>query len=248
MINITYNTYSILDLITIASLILNLFLSIPVSINKFKSFIRRRSLKILLGNDNITIHIPSRAMIDRIKPVVAMEDYQTFENVRNVLEENKFMVELKYIPVSGDIEINPQNANIVICGPKNSYMVKAIFDNLRGLSFVEEDGKWFFMDEQENKMYSPMDEIPKQNGDIAFLGKVNLDNRLSHSILLICGIHAIGSLGIATFLNNKNLLDSLLKKVKKKKFYSIIYSAHSNDNKDIYTSAIHYDAREINEE
>lgn len=248
MIEITYNTYSVMDILTICSLLLNLVLSLPVGLNKIKFIIRKKTLKRLLGNDVITIHIPSRKIENRIKPVVAVEDYNTFENIKDILLENKFEVNLKYIPSTGGIELEPDTGNIVICGPKNSYMVEDVFRNLGTLLFIEEDGKWHFIDEENAKILSPMDCEPKRNEDIAFLGNVKLNSQLNDKVLLICGIHAIGSLGIANLLKDKTLLDELLKNVQGKEFYSLIHSAYSEDEKKIYRTKIYKPAKIITRE
>lgn len=245
MININYTTFSVVEIITIFSLILNLLFAIPTLLTKIKSLTRRKALKRLLEFDEVIIHIPSRK-IDRPKPVVAMEDYAAYENIRNVLEYNAFCVSLKYIPTSGDIELEQDKANIIICGPKNSPLIKETFQRMNGLSFVEEEGIWYFLDEEtNNKIYSPMDQNPPKNSDLAFLGKLSIHSKPNQSVLLICGIHAMGSLGIASFLNNKDMLDTLLKKAKSKRFYSIIYSAYSEEYKQIYNLSIFFEPKEM---
>lgn len=77
------------------------------------------------------------------------------------------------------------------------------------------------------------------------MGKLSIFSKPNQSVLLICGIHAIGSLGIASFLSNKDMIDTLLSKVKNKRFYSIISSSYSEDDKNVYNSTIYFDAKEI---
>lgn len=157
MININYTTFSLVDIITIFSLVLNLFLAIPATLKRLKSLSRRQALKRLLEFNEVVIHIPSRK-IDRLKPIVAVEDYQTYENIGNILKDNTFSVSIKYIPTSGDIEIEQGKGNIIVCGPKNSHLIEKTFNAIPGLSFLEEEGVWYFLDEKtNNRIYSPMD-------------------------------------------------------------------------------------------
>ncbi|NFF79731.1 hypothetical protein [Clostridium botulinum] len=246
MININYTNFSLVDIITLVSLVFNIIFAIPTLTNKLKSINRRKAIKKLLEFDKVIIHIPCREDKERLKPVIAMEDYNTYENIKGILEKNAFNVSIKYISQNGEIEIEKDKSNIVICGPKNSSLIKKTFESINGLSFINEDGTWFFLDENtNNKIYSPMDQNPPQNKDIAFLGKLSIYSKPNQSVLLICGIHAIGSLGIANFLNNKNELDALLKKVKNKRFYSIISSSYSENDKKVYNSTAYFEAREI---
>lgn len=219
-----------ITLFTVLYTIVNLFMKLFCFM---KNFIRRKSLKKLLQNTNVAVHIPTRKVDDRIKPVVAMEDYNTYEKIRSVLCTNGFNVILKYIPANGEVEFESSRANVVICGPKNSITVKNVFSNFRNLKFAKDENGWFFKDNRVNKkLYSDQNDRAHQ---YAFLGKVNYDN---NEFILICGIHAIGSDGVAHFLSNRKELDCLLRKVKQSKFWCIICSSYGDHDKQIYNSCL----------
>lgn len=78
------------NLITVITVIYTIVTFVLWTLSVFGKWIRRRNLVRLLNNKNVCIHIPSRVSKEqlnevRIKPVVAMEDYNTYEKVRDVL-------------------------------------------------------------------------------------------------------------------------------------------------------------------
>lgn len=109
---------------------------------------------------------------NKIKPVIAMEDYNTFENIRRILENNNFNVTLKYILNMGEVEFVENVANIVICGPKNSMTTKNTFKKFDTLQFIQDSKskEWYFKDvKTKQKLTSPINNNTEQ---YAFLGKV----------------------------------------------------------------------------
>lgn len=158
----------------------------------YTKYIRARLLKqLLFKKDVVAVHIPSRTIEGRILPVVAREDYNTFEKLREILIKNAFEVNLKYIPPNGNIEADSSIANIVICGPKNSYKVKNTFDRYDKISFKEQkcgnESEWFFeIPDNGEKLKSP---VSDSNNQYAFLGKLKLDpDNDNFSVILICGM------------------------------------------------------------
>ncbi len=216
--------------IAVITVLYTIITLVITGVKNIKIQYRRRSLKKLLGKDDVSIHIPTRDDVDRLKPVVAMEDYNTAEIMRDILEDNRFHTKIKYIPPGGEIELTRDTANLVICGPKNSSTVRNLFDEFSDLRFAEdEELGWYFEDLETNtKLFSPQDSKTEQ---YAFLGKVKYK---SYEFILICGIHAIGSNGVAFFLSNKDKLDELLKIVSGKLFYCIINSSYGERDKQVY--------------
>lgn len=193
-------------------------------------FIKSYQVKRLLGGNDVVVHIPSREF-DRLKPLVAVEDYNTYEKLRGVLQGKRIKTNLKYIPTSGTVELDSKKPNIVICGPKNSYMTKEAFETLEGIDFVKADD-WFFIC-TDKEYHSP---LTKPTEQYAFLGKIpygELEN-----VLLICGIHAIGSDGVSYFLESEKNLFSLLKEIKRSSFYCLIKSSYSEKDKKIYRAEL----------
>lgn len=220
-----------------------------------KRHLRRRGLKKLLGYEEVVIHIPTRIAENslgesRLKPVVAEEDYNTYEQLRDMLLQHGFRVVLSYIPARnddletyGELEVRPNVANIVVCGPKNSRTVERIFSELEGLDFVKGEDGWYFDDLISNvQMSSPLTENMNQ---YAFMGKVEANGG---RILLICGIHAIGSDGVAYFLGDSDRLAKLLNFIQDKNFYCIVRSAYSYAEKKIYNAELTHCKRILDRE
>ena len=205
-----------------------------LAISKARLHYRSKSLVKLLGNRSVVVHIPSRK-VDRLKPVVAMEDYNTYEKIRSVLLSNGFTVDVKYISPDGFIELTPNKANVVVCGPKNSPIVKKTFNNLKDTTFILQNETWSLKSGKET-LKSPIEDYYNQH---AFLGKLRLDiPNYKEPVLLICGVHAIGSDGVAFYLNDNKALDNLLLKVKKGLFHCVITSSYSADSKQVYAAKL----------
>lgn len=55
---------------------------------------------------------------------------------------------MKYIPTDGEIEFEREKANIIICEPKNSRIIRETFDSFEELNFKSDGKNWYF--EQNN--------------------------------------------------------------------------------------------------
>lgn len=219
--------------ITVGSVLYAVFSVFNKIFRKLRSWLRRKALKKLLENENIVIHIPTRKDVSRLKPLVAMEDYNTAEKLRCLFTDNLFITQIKYIPLGGEIEFEPDKANVVICGPKNSKTIKELFENFTTLNFSEDQQGWFFENvATHEKLRSPQN---RKTNQYAFLGKVEYEN---HEFILICGLHAIGSDGVAFFLNNRKKLDILLKQVHRDKFWCLISSSYREHDRQIYEAEL----------
>lgn len=202
-----------------------------------RKYVRQRYLRRLLGTDKVLVHIPTRNAGDvlgekRLKTVVAREDYNTFEKLRATLLAAEFEVDLAYIPPDGEIELKKDCANIVVCGPKNSSEVQAVFDGMKNLDFKKDDEGWYFEMTGGERLYSPLEENKEQ---YAFLGKVSLGGK---DVLLVCGIHAIGSDGVAHFLGDGKQMEQLLQRVGDGRFCCLIKSSYKWETKEVYDAEL----------
>lgn len=230
--------------IAVISLLVAFFSALPGVVEKALFHRRRRALRALLGNEHVVIHIPSRDDPNRLKPVVAAEDYGTFERIRDILTENGFEVKLRFITPKGDIEIEEDKGNIVVCGPKNSPAINETFLAMEELDFAKDRIGWYFkVHGLDEPLYSPQE---KRDSQYAFLGKLPLAKTFTDKeVVLICGIHAIGSDGVAFFLGQTDQLDQLLKMTKGQSFFTIITSAYAQVDKEIFTARIAVEPRII---
>lgn len=226
----------------------NLFITaitVPVTIvagfntvrKRCRKYVRQRYLRRLLGTDKVLVHIPSRNAVDalgekRLKTVVAREDYNTFEKLKAMLLAAEFEVDLAYIPPDGEIELKKDCANIVVCGPRNSGEVQKIFDEMENFNFQKDDEGWYFEVAGGERLYSPLEENKEQ---YAFLGKIPVGSR---DILLVCGIHAIGSDGVAHLLGDGKQMKQLLQQVGDDRFCCLIKSSYEWETKDVYDAEL----------
>ena len=223
-------SWAVGDWLAVGSLLVNAVLGVVVAMDRLRRYHRSLRLRFLLPAKNVHVHIPSRE-VGRHRCVVAQEDYEAADVLRTVLLRHGYEVGIRYVSPEGKIDLDPNASSIVVCGPKNSPIVRDFFNTLPDLRFVEEQGLWYFQDLQTgNKLLSPMDQEPAMDGDLAFLGRVRLPGVGQASAVLICGIHALGSLGIATLLQSEARLDELTKRVVGRPFYTLVRSRHSADH------------------
>ncbi|WP_141786872.1 hypothetical protein [Oryzihumus leptocrescens] len=151
----------------------------------------------LFGVGPVEIWIPERKLDGRRLPVVATEDQDAGERVRQLLERLQFTTRLRHIPAD-DPEWAPQADAVVICGPKTSPTVKQWLDADPIATFVERDGLWRIKIRPEQRdLASPM--ANDEGRDLAYFSKVTDDH--GHVRIHIAGIHAIGSLAAVDWLD-----------------------------------------------
>jgi hypothetical protein len=157
--------------------------------------------------------------------VVASEDVNARDDLSALLAELVFHVYPD--------EIDPRkrwrpggDELIAICGPKSSPTIAELLADDPLLDFSEDEhGRWGITDRITGQRHeSPMDDDQPANGDVAYLGRVNFDKK--RNLLLIAGVHAIGSVGAVHYLRRN--LDRLYDKVGTANFSMVIASEHQN--------------------
>lgn len=151
----------------------------------------------LFGVGPIEIWIPERKLEGRHLPVVASEDQDACERVRELLDRLQFSAFLRHVPAD-DSTWEPLGDAVVICGPKSSPVVQGWLDADPVASFTERDGLWRIKIRAEGReLASPMAE--GRASDLAYISKVtDSDGRVR---VHIAGIHAIGSLAAVEWLD-----------------------------------------------
>ena len=183
------------------------------------------------GVGPLTLAVPLRPIQGRDQPVVASEDMQARNDLAELLNSLVFHVypdeidpRKRWRPAGDEL--------IAICGPKSSPTIAELLSTDPLLNFSEDsEGRWGITDRiTEKRFESPMDDDPQQNGDVAYVGRLNLDKK--RQLLLIAGVHAIGSVGAVHYLqgNVKRLYD----KVGNENFSMVV--ASTNDGSDITAS------------
>lgn len=148
------------------------------------------------GVGPVTVAVPVRSMGDRSHGVIALEDSTAAERLGQTLESLSLAVETFHIPASG--QWKPPADAVAICGPKSSSVTAEAIEADPYLAFApDETGRWVITDRATGDTFtSPVDHgDPSQ--DIAYVARL----RRTHGVLLvIAGVHALGSIGAVEYL------------------------------------------------
>ena len=149
----------------------------------------------LFGVGPVTVAVPLRAGAERALPVLASEDALAYERMAGYLRDLLLAVEQVRIPVDGDW--TPRGDVVAICGPKSSPVTATALAADPLLDFSRRDGRWTITDRATGTAYgSPLDD-GRPDADIAYVGRLPVPGG---TVLLIAGVHALGSVGAVDWL------------------------------------------------
>jgi hypothetical protein len=164
-------------------------------------------------------------------PVIATEDVQTYERLRELAEEVGLEVAFERIPLGGNVRLNRNNL-VVICGPRLSPLIEQILEGDPHLRFGNDDDGWHLVDRNTGQVYrSPMDH--GESGDVAYFGRLPRPDGQG-TFLYIAGIHARGSGGVVHWLNTE--LAAVHRDLKVKRFSTLISSRFDPETLEIVES------------
>jgi hypothetical protein len=151
----------------------------------------------LFGVGPVTVAIPLREVPGRSLPVISSEDELAAQRMTALLGDLGFQVEQFRIPVDGAWK--PHGDVVAICGPKSSPVVASVLASDPTLDFHEDErGRWVISDRDSGKVHqSPMDTKRSKDVDLAYVGRVQHDRA---NVVVVAGIHALGSLGAVDHL------------------------------------------------
>jgi hypothetical protein len=151
----------------------------------------------LFGVGPVTVAVPLRSMPARALPVISAEDAIASEKITEQLHNLGFVVQPYRIPVGG-MWTPPAGDVVVIAGPKSSPVTVEALAADPLLMFEAESGRYGITDRVSGSRFlSGMDDEPPTSVDVAYIGRLPYG---SGSILLIAGVHAIGSVGAVHYL------------------------------------------------
>jgi transcriptional regulator with XRE-family HTH domain len=178
----------------------------------------------LFGVGPITVAVPLRPGGGRALPVIASEDALALERLTQLLEHMLFQVQPFRIPVGG--EWTPTGDVVAICGPKSSRVTADALAADPVLDFREDDaGQWAIVDRETGETYrSPLDDDTDSAADVAYLGRLPFGGG---TMLVIAGVHAIGSVGAVDYLT-RHLAD-LYREVDQQRFSMVVRSQHDGE-------------------
>ncbi|MGI9098056.1 MAG: sigma factor-like helix-turn-helix DNA-binding protein [Solirubrobacteraceae bacterium] len=171
----------------------------------------------------VTIATPLRATHES-RPLVAQEDVEAAMMLTRFLNAADVATKLQHISPTGEIDLSP-DALLAICGPKSSTAVQRLITADPLLEFRTDDAeRWTIIDRASGMVYSsPIDDDPAADRDFAYVARLPRADS-EHPILVIAGIHAIGSLGAASYLADAANLRKLHRAVGKRPFSMIVES------------------------
>ncbi|MFD6138872.1 hypothetical protein [Promicromonospora sp. NPDC060271] len=148
------------------------------------------------GVGPVTVAIPLRAIGDRPNGVIAAEDDTAAQRMTGMLESLSLASDIFQIPTTG--EWDPPVDAVAICGPKSSHVTAEAIEADPHLTFKPDaEGRWVITDQTTGDVFvSPFD-IDDPARDIAYVARLNRRGRV---LLVVAGVHAIGSVGAVEYL------------------------------------------------
>lgn len=153
-----------------------------------------------LGTQEVQVLVPMRP---GEREYVALEDSSTGQKLLALAHQLQLEGDLGYIPTSGEIDLNRDDL-IVVCGPKTSPVTAEALSKDPRLTFETlPDGRWALIERDSGTVHTSPTDSPDnpQPTDIAYLGRLPRPDGQG-TFLLIAGVHAVGSLGVAHFLTD----------------------------------------------
>jgi hypothetical protein len=171
----------------------------------------------------VTIATPLRATPEG-RPLVAQEDVEAAMVLTRFLNAADLATDLHHI---GELNVSPP-ALVAICGPKSSPTVKALITTDPLFDFRADDaGRWTITDRESGQAYaSPIDDDAAADRDFAYVARLPRPGS-GASLVVIAGIHAIGSLGASRYLADPTNLRRLHRAVGARPFSMIVESQFS---------------------
>ncbi|MEU5163372.1 sigma-70 family RNA polymerase sigma factor [Streptomyces sp. NPDC020875] len=196
--------------------------------------------RLFLGSGKVIVALAEKLEDGRLQdgrdkpvqgPVIATEDVQTYEHLRELAEEVGLEITFERIPLGGNVRLNRNNL-VVICGPRLSPLIEQILEGDPHLRFDKDGAGWFLTDRNTGETYrSPMDR--GKNSDIAYFSRLPRPDGQG-TFLYIAGIHARGSGGVVHWLNQE--LADVHRELKAKRFSTLISSTFDPDTLEITSS------------
>ena len=176
------------------------------------------------GVGPVTVALPLRSMPGRPYPVISSEDARAAELLTALLTSLAFQVEQFRIPTDGRWE--PRGDTVAICGPKSSMVTANAIEADPFLSFEPDaTGVWRIYERDGSRTYeSPMDVDQNVAADVAYVARLPYG---TGTLLVIAGIHALGSVGAVDYLA-RHLAD-LYATVGEQCFSMVVASTHDGE-------------------
>lgn len=180
--------------------------------------------RLFFGIGPVTVAVPLRDIPGRALPMISSEDSRASDLLAGALSGLAFQVEHFHIPPDGDWQ--PPDDAVAICGPKSSAVTARAIALDPYLGFEPDDQEqWTIRERDGSQVYrSAMDDATSAGwSDVAYVGRLPLPGD-GRSLLIIAGVHALGSVGAVNFLARG--LPELYARVGTRHFSMVVGSDH----------------------
>jgi hypothetical protein len=175
------------------------------------------------GAATVTIATPLRAS-DQRRPLVAQEDVEAALTLARFLNAADISTETAHVSTAGEIDLSPR-AFVAICGPASSPTIAELIGRDPAFDYtVDDSGRWRIAERATGQVFaSPLDDDPDAGRDFAYLARLPRPAG-ELPMLVVAGIHAIGSLGAVAYLTTTQNLHELHSAVGIRPFSMVIES------------------------
>jgi hypothetical protein len=178
-----------------------------------------RPERAMLGTGPLTVAVGGKFEADKKDPyaVVSAEMLAAYEKLSNLARGLGLKTEYEVVPPPGMVDLNRTNL-IVVGSPRILPFVGQVLASDPKLGFGKDDGGLYLVNHQTGEeFHSPSDS--GEPVDYGYLGRLpRPDGR--GTFLYLAGIHAMGTLGVAQYLEDH--LDELYREVKNRRFSLLV--------------------------
>lgn len=171
-----------------------------------------------LGTSGLTVALPLKLDAEYKRHALASEDVEVWDRLKQLAEDNQLRASRELIVPPGTIDLNRDDL-LVVCGPKLSPPVADVLATDPAIQFdVTDDGRFYLKDLQAGSRYDSPGDVSSRQADYAYLARLERPDGQG-TVLILTGIHAVGSLGVVHYLERH--LAELYDQVKTRRFSAI---------------------------
>ncbi|MFE9207011.1 sigma-70 family RNA polymerase sigma factor [Micromonospora sp. NPDC007230] len=178
-----------------------------------------RPERAMLGTGPLTVAVGGKFEADKKDPyaVVSAEMLAAYEKLSNLARGLGLKTEYEVVPPPGMVDLNRTNL-VVVGSPRILPFVGQVLASDSKLGFGKDDGGLYLVNHQTGEEFrSPSDS--GEPVDYGYIGRLpRPDGR--GTFLYLAGIHAMGTVGVAQFLEDH--LDELYREVKNRRFSLLV--------------------------
>jgi hypothetical protein len=192
-----------------------------------------RPERALLGSGRLAVALGGKfeAGKDKPGPVVSDGTLAAYESLARLARTLGLESDFEIIAPPGMVHLNRTNL-VVICGPRLSPIIAQVLESDPNLGFEEDNDGWCIVDKTTNTV---LRSAAGALEDFAYIGRLPRPDRKG-TFLYIAGIHAIGNLGAAHYLENN--LPDLYREVKARGFSLALKTTYNESRTPIATELV----------